>query len=146
MTHIKIAASWQHRENVDTEEKDKTLFKTWFRFRSGSRTRGKRLTWFMLFHWLEISIWTWDKWVSPVLLLVSYKNSKGVKYCIRPGEEKQLFFSYQLILNPLRHCRLKWMACVRKLHGNEWIPTLSVLSSTLTALSPFFITIVVSLW
>lgn len=37
---------------------------------------GKRLTWSTLFHWPEISIWVCERWISPVLLLVSYKWQK----------------------------------------------------------------------
>ena len=49
------------------------------------------LTWSTLFHWPEISMWMWERWTSPVWLLVSYQWKKNVIYCVRAQTKKLLY-------------------------------------------------------
>lgn len=39
---------------------------------------GNRLTWSTLFHWPEIFIPVWERWLSPVLLKFTYEWQTGV--------------------------------------------------------------------
>lgn len=57
---------------------------------------GTRLTWSTLFHWPETSMWMCERWISPVLLSVSYEWQKRATYCVRPPKEKQLHWYFSL--------------------------------------------------
>lgn len=60
---------------------------------------GTRLTWSTLFHWPETSMWMCERWISPVLLSVSYewqKKKERATYCVRSPKEKQLHWYFSL--------------------------------------------------